>query len=296
MTQPNRRPDRTRTALRRPSGTGRVLAAGSTGSVALHPWQFSVAPPGRDRPTRTSAAPESSPSTDYHDYVFGAGKLVGDFEGMYRHSAEVPWHQDKTAFDISADLDIAILARRRYGSICDVGAGLGHFTQRLRSELRADDGASPTVSGFDISPTAVAEASCRWPCILFMQADLLSDAWRPPTDRFDLVVAKDILWYVCQRLDVFLGRLVELVSTGSARAGEDGGNGSDGGGWLHISQSFPASDDWVGRDIIPSHDALLEHVRRFVEIEYHCSERDARWGGGSALHILGRPSRSFKTS
>ena len=26
-------------------------------------------------------------STDYHDYVFKDGALVGDFEGMYRNSA-----------------------------------------------------------------------------------------------------------------------------------------------------------------------------------------------------------------
>ena len=33
-------------------------------------------------------------STDYHDFVFQEGKLVGEFEQMYRKSAQVPWHQD----------------------------------------------------------------------------------------------------------------------------------------------------------------------------------------------------------
>ncbi len=232
------------------------------------------------RPPGTSAATEVS--TDYHDYVFKHGKLLGDFDGMYLHSADVPWHQDKTAFDVSADLDIAILARERYDSICDIGAGLGHFTQRLHGELRTVEGRPPAVTGFDISSTAVAEATRRWPDIRFIEGDLLGDTWQCPTDRFDLVVAKDILWYVCHRLDEFLGRLVELVSNGR----------------LHISQSFPASADWVGRDVIPSHDALLEHMRRFVEIDYHCAECDARWNGGSAVHILGhvvRPSTSDGT-
>jgi len=33
--------------------------------------------------------------TDYHDdYVFKDGKLVGDFEGMCRHSSDIPWRQD----------------------------------------------------------------------------------------------------------------------------------------------------------------------------------------------------------
>lgn len=223
-----------------------------------------------------STLANAPPSADYHDYVFKDGGLVGDFEGMYRHSADVPWHQDKTAYDVSADLDMAILARRRYGRICDIGAGLGHFTQRLYGELRTCEGRPPTVTGFDISPTAVAEATRLWPGIRFVQTDLLSDAWQRPADRYDLVVAKDILWYVCQRLDRFLSRLVELVNTAD-------------GGRLHISQSFPSSEDWVGRDVIPSHDALLQHMRRYVEIDYHCAEADAQWDGGSAVHILGSP-------
>ncbi len=276
-----------------PKASGNVAPGGAQGNPGKPSPPVDSAPAGAAEghtlaadQTRTETASRppgrAQPSTDYHDYVFRNGKLLGDFEGMYRHSAEVPWHQDKTAHDISANLDIAILAERSYDSICDVGAGLGHVTQRLHSELCTHDDELPAVTGFDISPTAVTEATRRWPGIRFVQADLLSDTWRSTTARFDLVVAKDILWYVCHRLNKFLNRLVGLVNTGS-----DGR-----GGWLHVSQSFPASEDWVGRDVIPSHDALLEHIGRFVEIDYHCAERDARWGGGSALHILSHVDRS----
>lgn len=34
-------------------------------------------------------------SKNYHDYVFRDGELVGEFEAMYRHSEDVPWHQDE---------------------------------------------------------------------------------------------------------------------------------------------------------------------------------------------------------
>ena len=44
-------------------------------------------------------------SKDYHDYVFKDGRLVGDFEKMYRHSAEVPWNQDKTAHMVFSNID-----------------------------------------------------------------------------------------------------------------------------------------------------------------------------------------------
>ena len=88
-------------------------------------------------------------SRDYHDYVFKDGRLIGDFEGMYRHSAEVPWRQDRTAHEISADIDLAILQRRSYRSICDVGCGLGFFSARLRQELATPGGDLPMVVGLD---------------------------------------------------------------------------------------------------------------------------------------------------
>jgi len=34
---------------------------------------------------------------DYHEYVFRDGRLVGDFENMYRHSKDVPWDQGNRA-------------------------------------------------------------------------------------------------------------------------------------------------------------------------------------------------------
>ncbi|MCK9376428.1 MAG: hypothetical protein M0P73_09770 [Syntrophobacterales bacterium] len=60
-------------------------------------------------------------SNDYHDYVFKNGKFLGNFEGMYRHSTDVPWHQDKTSYSVFSDIDLAILRQYRYNSICEVG-------------------------------------------------------------------------------------------------------------------------------------------------------------------------------
>jgi hypothetical protein len=34
-------------------------------------------------------------SKDYDDCVFRDGKLIGEFEAMYRYSDGAPWHQDK---------------------------------------------------------------------------------------------------------------------------------------------------------------------------------------------------------
>lgn len=215
-------------------------------------------------------------SRDYHDYVFKGGELIGDFEGMYRNSAEVPWRQDRTAHDVSADVGISILRKERYRAICDVGSGLGYFTARLQRELSTPDGGSPAVTGIEVSPTAVAEASRNFPGVRFVVGNLLDEAWAPPGDGFDLVVVKDVLWYVCQGLDTFLGRVAAMA------------RGADGCGVMYVSQSFPGTKQWVGQDVIGSHQALIDCLRRFVRVDYSCAERAARWEGGTALHVLGR--------
>jgi|TARA_B100000315_G_scaffold178802_1_gene167474 hypothetical protein len=34
-------------------------------------------------------------SDDYHDYVIKDGRLIGEFEQMYKNSRDIPWHQDR---------------------------------------------------------------------------------------------------------------------------------------------------------------------------------------------------------
>lgn len=218
----------------------------------------------------------TSVSTDYHDYVFEDGRLIGDFEEMYRNSAEVPWRQDRTAHEMSADIDMAILRKRSYRSICDVGCGLGFFSARLRQELAMPDGGPPRVVGIDVSPTAVARAAGRFAGIHFVEGDLLGDAWLPPGDGFDLIVIRDVLWYVCHHLNKFLDRVAAMARDAEER------------GWLLVSQSFPDAQQWVGQDIIGSHDVLVSCLKRHVDVEYVCSEQDVRWQGGSASHVFGR--------
>lgn len=71
---------------------------------------------------------KKAPSKDYHDYVFKNGKLVGDFEGMYRHSAAVPWHQNKQAGWIDVRLTKEFLKDLKpFDEIHDYGCGLGFY-------------------------------------------------------------------------------------------------------------------------------------------------------------------------
>lgn len=75
----------------------------------------------------------------YQDYVIKDGKFIGEFESMYQNVAEVPWHQDKTAYDLICEFDLTILrhfySKCKWRKILDVGCGLGYFTSRLKKNF-----------------------------------------------------------------------------------------------------------------------------------------------------------------
>jgi hypothetical protein len=80
-------------------------------------------------------------STDYHDFVFVDGKLVGEFEQMYQKSSDVPWHQDRDFMKI--DYRVAIEVARMmapYDEIWELGCGLGYFCKELSLLIRDPDG------------------------------------------------------------------------------------------------------------------------------------------------------------
>jgi SAM-dependent methyltransferase len=212
-------------------------------------------------------------SSDYHDYVFKNGQFRADFEGMYRHSAEIPWHQDRTAYSVFSDIDVAILRHYRYNSICEVGCGLGFFANRLAQELRGE-GNAVQVTGIDISPTAVAKARMLFPHLHFVTGDLTTE--RPlPGEQFDLVVIKELLWYVCHKLSDFVRHIKDMVRAD---------------GFLYISQSFPETDHWVFQDVIDSPERLKEIFCEFVKPVHYCVEWDWNYNGRPLVHLLGNLS------
>ena len=174
-----------------------------------------------------------SNSSDYHDYVFKDGKRIGKFDEMYKYSAEIPWHQDKTAYSVFSDIDISILKQFKYESICEVGCGLGYFSNRLYKELSSNAGL-PKVTGIEISKTAVEKASEQFPDIRFIVGDLTKEILLPD-EKYDLVVIKEVFWYVCHSLKQFLKNIREMIKEN---------------GFLFVSQSFPGTEKWVGDDLI----------------------------------------------
>ncbi len=216
-----------------------------------------------NEPTRSKPEVDYMASTRYQDYVIRDGKYIGRFEDMYRNAAEVPWHQDETVSAIFSDLTVAILKHRCIRSLLDVGCGMGYMAERLRQEIPELN----RVVGLDISETAVARAAEMFPDIKFVSGTM--DNLRLE-ERFDVVVSKDVLWYVLDNLPGYLAGLARRSSR-----------------WVYLGQSFPDKRPFYGEEIIPNAQSLLAYLeQQGHSVVYSVVERDAAYGGREYVHAL----------
>ena len=192
-------------------------------------------------------------SDNYRDYVIKDGEYIGRFDDMYRNSVEVPWHQDKTAYSLFTDLDLAILshfsARRRWRRVLEVGCGYGYVTERLRTALGAE------VVGIDVSPTAVERAAELFPESRFVVRDL-RDPYDGDLGEFDLVMVKEVLWYVLDELDSFVDNLRKLTAKG---------------GCVYVCQAIPDLDRFYGKEMFPEPNAVIDYLSDRFEMVYASS-------------------------
>src|SRR5438045_191887 len=190
----------------------------------------------RDLLDLTNGFPE-----DYHDYVIKDGRLIGAFDEMYRHSKDVPWGQDERCNHWYTESGLLMLRDEGpFGSILEIGCGLGYITHKLRRIAASKDA---TIHGFDISPEAARKASELHPGIDFW-ADDVTRADYEPRRQYDLVVVRDVFWYIFESMERVVANIARSVRTG---------------GRLYICQSFPALDrPFVGKQTIPNPDALLD--------------------------------------
>ena len=124
----------------------------------------------------------------YHDYVFQKGQFVGNFEAMYQNEdlmGYCSWFQDDMK-DLGYQLSLTILSQYNFESILDVGCGEGMFTSLLKKK-------NNSVSGIDVSPTAIKKANIRFKNIDFFVGDIKTDVI---LKHYDLIVLKEILSYV----------------------------------------------------------------------------------------------------
>ncbi|MCR9140719.1 MAG: class I SAM-dependent methyltransferase [bacterium] len=217
-----------------------------------------------------------SKSTDYHDYVFKGGKLVGEFDEMYRNSSEVPWHQDESAFAFFSDMTLAVLKSVDFASFMELGCGLGYFTRRIRDSVENPE--QRKIYGVDISEEAVVQAAGLHAGIDFFAFDVLEDdqvarAMERTGGPVDLLLSKEVLWYVTDRIDDYVRNTRRLIGDG---------------GRLYISQSFPEIDNYYGKELFASPAMMREFFDRYFVAEYVAVEEDSRSDGKHMLHYIGR--------
>lgn len=140
----------------------------------------------------------------YQDFVIKDGKLVGDFEGVYKNFDD-PWHQSREGRDFASQRVWAVSwcnkLRKKYNCsrIVELGCGFGHLTEQLRQQ----DFAS---IGVDISYVAIQKAREINPSSSFVMASLNEFEKICQFDP-DIFLMAEITWYVLDDLDKFIENL-----------------------------------------------------------------------------------------
>ena len=185
-------------------------------------------------------------SEDYHDYVFEDGKLLGDFENMYKYSKVTPWKQDEDASEWYAELSFLMLKDEGpFNEILEIGCGLGYFVDKLKT-------LGKTIDAFDISQTAINKAKLLHQGINFYVDDIRKEKFSP-IRKYDLIVAKDLFWYVFNDLK----QVIRSISKCAKKETH-----------IYIYQYFPALDEpFVGKKIINSPEKLMDILVNGLNLE-----------------------------
>jgi SAM-dependent methyltransferase len=156
----------------------------------------------REREQKLSHKKKEAPR--YQDFVIKNGKLVGDFEGLYKNFDD-PWHQSRNDHLHDSRRSLAVnwcnRLREQYGAtrVIELGCGFGHLSQVLRQQ-------NFSVIGTDISKTAIEKAREINSNSVFVQC-ALSEFDKLELFEADIYLMAEITWYVLDDLDDFIKNL-----------------------------------------------------------------------------------------
>ena len=195
-------------------------------------------------------------SDDYHDYVIKNGRLIAEFDQMYCKSRNVPWHQDEQENWLDVRLTIEFL--KEYGPfnlISDFSSGYGYFLKQIAQYCGTSN---VFLRGYDVSKTACTKGSLIFPDITFQQFDLMverADYELEEKKREDetnaLFVLRGTLWYVFPKIN----NVVRNISSIAKRRD-----------YFLVSQNFPPlASDFVGKDVIPNPQVILDLFSSFFK-------------------------------
>lgn len=174
----------------------------------------------------------------YTDYVIRDGRLVGEFEEMYR-DFEDPWHQttrERFASEKAAAINLLARLGAEFGvrRVVELGSGLGHFTAKIAQ-------AGFEVTGLDVSETAVGKARATHPGISFEVARF-NQFDRLLALRPDLIVMSEITWYVLDDLRAFVAFIRKELPDCFL---------------LHLLMTYPGGTQKYGQEFFTNLDGIL---------------------------------------
>jgi len=107
------------------------------------------------------------------------------------YNVEDPWNMDSALEQARFQATNRIIETNfgRVGSLLEIGCGEGHQTQYL---ARVSD----QQYGIDVSAHAIARARLRLPTAHFAATDLFNLPWQDRGERFDLITACEVLYYL----------------------------------------------------------------------------------------------------
>jgi SAM-dependent methyltransferase len=194
-------------------------------------------------------------STDYHDFVIKDGKLVGEFDQMYRKSKECPWHQDEQASWL--DIHILLSLLEKYGpyrGLYDLGCGLGYVLDMAAKHAAGDLGYVAEVIGYDIFEAACCNARKQFPALRFYPWDMTGIVTPPNISDIKgnrLFLVRGVLWYVFSKLDKVKANIINMTRPGDL---------------LLISQNFPPDGtSFLGQEVIPNPETIVSLFSDFFD-------------------------------
>ena len=201
---------------------------------------------------------------DYHDYVIKDGRLVGNFEKMYQECDD-PWNQSKDLVASYSKMScICSLANLKLKDVLEVGCGFGYYTD-LMSRMLPDT----TITGLDISKTAVEKARSLFPKIQFLKGNISGNDFQwGGVYRYDGMIFAEVMWFLLKDFDMIRRRLRENFS----------------GKYLLINQTFYYEGQQYGQDSFTTQDEMIDYVA--FPVVYKIREDRADRKGSYCSHTV----------
>ena len=205
----------------------------------------------------------------YQDYVIRDGRLIGEFEQMYRDFSD-PWHEstsEEFASDKAAGLNLLARLKARHGvrRVLEIGCGFGHYSARIAA-------LGLTTVGLDISTTAIERARSLHSSVEFLVGKL-DDYDTLRKQRPDVLVMAEVTWYVLDHLKTFLEFTRCELPTAYI---------------LHLLSTYPPGVQEYGVDFFTD----LAGIKKFFGMEYLEAGEVRFENGGARTWFLGTWNRA----